>query len=83
MMGYDEGPIVQEQAHSGSNVNEFLTKVFFRMFLGLLATAIVAAYTYYSGLLEDVISSGGFVAIIIAEVVVAIAFSLGFKKFSP
>lgn len=81
-MGYDEGPIVQEQVHSGSNVNEFLTKVFFRMFLGLLATAIVAAYTYYSGLLEDVISSGGFFAIIIAELIVAIAFSLGFRKFS-
>ena len=30
--------------------NKFFTKTFFWMFLGLLGTAIVAAYTYYSGL---------------------------------
>ena len=83
MMEYDEGPIVQEQSHSSVSANEFLTKVFFRMFLGLLATAIIAAYTYYSGLLEDIITSGAFVAIIIAEVIVAITFSLGFRKFAP
>ena len=81
MMGDDnQGPIVQEQSHL--SVNTFLTKVFFRMFLGLLATAIVAGYTYYSGLLEDVAESGAFIFFIIAEFVVAIVFSLGFRKFS-
>ena len=83
MMGYDEeGPIVQEQTNAVSNVNDFLVKVFFRMFLGLLATAIVAAYTYYSGLLENIIENGGFMAFIIAELVVAFAFGLGFRKLS-
>lgn len=82
MMGYDDqGPIIQEQSHVG--VNDFLTKVFFRMFLGLLATAIVAGYTYYSGLLEGLAESGGLIFCIIAEFVVVIVFSLGFRKFSP
>lgn len=79
---YNEGPIIQENTHSGLSVNEFLTKVFFRMFLGLLATAVVAGYTYYSGLIENVVESGGFMACIIAELVVAVVFSLGFRKFS-
>ncbi|MBR2289429.1 MAG: Bax inhibitor-1/YccA family protein [Clostridia bacterium] len=81
MMGYDDqGPIIQEQAHVSTN--DLLTKVFFRMFLGLLTTALVAAYTYYSGLLINIVESGGFFGIIIAELVVAFAFSLGFRKFS-
>ena len=81
MMGYDnEGPIVQE--HSHIDTNSLLTKVFFRMFLGLLATAIAAAYTYYSGLLEDFIVRGGYVFCIIAELVVALVFSFGFRKLS-
>lgn len=81
-MGYDynEGPIMEE--HSNISTNDLLTKVFFRMFLGLLATAIVAGYTYYSGLLEEVIESGKFMIFIIAEVLVALVFSLGFRKFS-
>ena len=82
MMGYenDEGPIYQKA--SRVDTNSLLTKVFFRMFLGLLATAIVAAYTYYSGLLEDFVLRGGYAFCLIAEVVVALIFSFAFKKLS-
>ena len=82
MMGYDDqGPIIQE--HSGISINEFLTKVFFRMFLGLLATAIVASYTYYSGLLENIIENNGFIICAIIELAIVLLFSFGFRKFSP
>lgn len=82
MMGYEnnEGPIYQ--SNSTIDTNNFISKVFFRMFLGLLATAIVAAYTYYSGLLEDFAARGGFLFCIFAEVIVALVFSLGFRRLS-
>ena len=83
MMGYDDqGPIVQEQVSSAESTNMMLTKVFFRMFLGLLATAIAASYVYFSGALESLATSGGYIACIIAELVVALVFSFGFRKFS-
>ena len=81
----NEGPIYQPETERTTSVidtNSVLTKVFFRMFLGLLATAIVASYTYYSGLLEDFAERGGFVFCLIAEVVVALVFSFGFRKLS-
>ena len=82
MMGYDnsDGPIFQER--SRVDTNSLLYKVFFRMFLGLLATALVASYTYYSGLLEDFVARGGYMFCIVAELVVALVFSFGFKKLS-
>ena len=40
--------------------NKFFTKTFFWMFLGLLGTAIVAWYTYSSGLCFKLALSGGF-----------------------
>ena len=83
MMGYDDqGPIVQEQVHSAESTNSLLTKVFFRMFLGLLATVIAASYVYFSGALEGLATSGGLIGCIIAEFIVAIVFSLGFRKLS-
>ena len=79
MMEFDEqnSPVT-----SVSTPNELLSKVFFRMFLGLLATAIAAGYTYYSGLLEDFVARGGYIFCIIAELVVVLVFSLGFRKLS-
>lgn len=65
-----------------SDTSNYLTKTFFRMFLGLLATAFAAGYTYYSGLLEPIVESNAFVGFLIAEIVVAILFSAGFRKFS-
>lgn len=77
MMGYEsqDGPIV-------TNTSDYLTKTFFRMFLGLLATAFAAAYTYYSGLLIPIIESGAFLALFVVEFIVVIAFSAGFRRFS-
>lgn len=78
MLGYESEnePIVM------SNTSDYLTKTFFRMFLGLLATAFAAGYTYYSGLLEPIIESGAFLALFLVEFIVVIAFSAGFRKFS-
>lgn len=53
------------------------------MFLGLLGTAIVAWYTYSSGLFIDIIFKGYFNILLIAELVVVIVFSLLFKKLPP
>lgn len=84
MMNYDdEGPIIQSgNSHSVIDTNSVLTKVFFRMFLGLLATAIAASYTYYSGFLDDFVARGGYLFCAIAEIVVALVFSFGFRKLS-
>ena len=59
--------------------NNVILKVFFRMFLGLLATALIAAFTYYSGYAVKV----PFVAIAIAELAVVIIFTFLFKKLPP
>lgn len=83
MMGENNGgPIIQESVSSGISTNDFLVKVFFRMFLGLLATAVIATYTFYSGLLEDIAESGAYIGFFIAEIVVVLVFSLGFRKLS-
>ncbi len=78
MLGYESEnePII-------TNTSDYLTKTFFRMFLGLLATAFAAGYTYYSGLLEPIIESGAFLMLFIVEFILVIAFSAGFRKFSP
>lgn len=56
--------------------NNLMFKVFTRMFLGLLATAIIAIYTFYSGMLLKI----PYLAICIAEIVVVLLFSFLFKK---
>ena len=63
--------------------NKIFGKTFFLMFLGLLGTAIVAAYTYYSGLFVNIILEGYFAGILILELVVVLLFSLLFRKLSP
>ena len=85
MMGEDYTGVqaqAQEQEPIRINTNDLLVKVFYRMFLGLLATAAVAGITYYTGMLETIVESRAFIGIIIAELVVVVAFSLGFRKFS-
>lgn len=59
--------------------NDLINKTFLRMFLGLLATAITAFYTYKSGMYMEL--SYGLLAII--ELAVVIIFSLAFRKLSP
>lgn len=66
-----------------STDNKFFTKTFFWMFLGLLGTAIVAAYTYYSGLWLKIFLSNSIVVVAIVELVAVLVFSFLFKKMSP
>lgn len=63
--------------------NKFFTKTFFWMFLGLIGTAIVAAYTYYSGLWFKIAFSGAIAVVAIVELVAVLIFSFLFKKMSP
>lgn len=65
------------------DTNSVLTNTFFRMFLGLLASAITAIYAYYSGIYVDIVTNGYYSILAVAEVVVVIIFSLLFKKLSP
>lgn len=73
----NEEPIVQEVK------NDFIPKTFFWMFLGLLGTAIVAWYTYSSGLFINILANDAFGILLIAEVVVVLLFSFLFRKLSP
>lgn len=60
-----------------------IPKTFFWMFLGLLGTAIIAWYTYSSGLFARIIIGGYWSMLLIAEVVVVLLFSFLFKKLPP
>lgn len=60
-----------------------IQKTFFWMFLGLLGTAIVAWYTYASGLFISIFMGDYFGILLIAEVVVVLLFSFLFKKLPP
>lgn len=74
----------QNQEPITQNVeNNFIPKTFFWMFLGLLGTAIVAWYTYSSGLFINILSGDSFAALLIAEVVVVLLFSFLFRKLPP
>ena len=63
--------------------NSILTNTFFRMFLGLLASAVTAFYAFYSGMYINIILNGSYYGLAIAEVLVVVIFSLLFKKLSP
>lgn len=60
--------------------NKLFGKTFFWMFLGLLGSAIIAYYTYASGLLFDIILEGYFNILLIIELVAVLLFSLLFRK---
>lgn len=66
-----------------TNENTLIQKTFFWMFLGLLGTAIVAWYTYSSGLFLNILFNGYFSALLILELVVVLLFSFLFRKLSP
>ncbi len=63
--------------------NKLYGKTFFLMFLGLLGSAIVAWYTYYSGLFLDIVLQGGFSVLLILELVAVLLFSFLFRKLPP
>ena len=77
---YDNNEPIQTQSYS---LNSVLTSTFFRMFLGLLASAIAAIYTYSSGLYIKILLGPGFGILAVAEIAVVLIFSLLFKKLSP
>ena len=62
MESYENGDAI----HS-VETNSILTNTFFRMFLGLLASAGTAYYVYSSGLFVSVIMNGFFFPLVIAE----------------
>lgn len=68
---------------NSENDNRIFGKTFFWMFLGLLGSGIVAAYTYYSGLFVDIVLGGYWNALLLLELVVVLLFSFLFKKLSP
>lgn len=63
--------------------NKIFGKTFFWMFLGLLGSAIIAWYTYSSGLFVDILLGDYFNILLILELIVVFAFSLLFRKLSP
>lgn len=60
--------------------NKTLAQTFLWMFLGILSTGIVAAYTYYSGAVVEMLNS--WTIILIAQLVIAVLFGLCFRKLS-
>ena len=65
------------------DTNSTMVKVFFRMFLGLLGTAISAYYTYKSGLYITIANGMSYVVLDIIEIAVVLLFSFMFRKLSP
>lgn len=62
--------------------NKLFGKTFFLMFLGLLSSAIIAYYTYASGLFIDIVMNDYFSVLLIIELVAVFVFSLLFRKLS-
>ena len=60
--------------------NKLYGKTFFWMFLGLLGSAIIAYYTYASGLFVNIVMEGYFYTLLIIELVAVFLFSLLFRK---
>lgn len=71
------------EVKSGSDIKNVLAKTFLWMFLGVLGTAIVAVFTYTTGLAESFVFNGTYGLICVAELVVVLIFSLLFRKLSP
>lgn len=63
--------------------NKLLGKTFFWMFLGILGSALIAWYTYSSGLFMQFASQGTFAILLIVELVVVLLFSFLFRKLPP
>ena len=63
--------------------NKLFGKTFFWMFLGLLGSAIIAWYTYSSGLFLDIVLRGYFEILLIVELIAVLLFSFLFRKLQP
>ena len=73
---------IQNNAHVNVS-NDTILKVFFRMFLGLLATGITAFYVYSSGMYLTIMSGAPLAVVALIELVVVLLFTFLFKKLSP
>lgn len=62
---------------------KLISKTFFWMFLGLLGTAIIAWYTYSTGLMIRIVAQGYWSMLLISEIIVVLLFSFLFRKLSP
>ena len=63
--------------------NKLFGKTFFWMFLGLLGSAIIAWYTYSSGLFFKILIEDSFTMLLIIEVIAVLLFSFLFRKLPP
>lgn len=63
--------------------NKLFGKTFFWMFLGLLGSALIAWYTYSSGLFNTILLEGSFTGLLIIELIAVLLFSLLFRKLPP
>lgn len=66
-----------------SNINDCIVQTFFRMFLGLIATALIAFITYKTDLYITIATTISYPILAIIELVVVLVFSLAFRKLSP
>ena len=63
--------------------NKIFGKTFFWMFLGLLGSALIAWYTYSSGLFYTILLENSFTGLLIIELIAVLLFSLLFRKLPP
>jgi FtsH-binding integral membrane protein len=73
--------VVETKDYSIKEFNDTLSKTFTRMFIGLLVTALSAIITYRTSLILYVAQYYWLLAI--AEIIMVLVFSFGFKKLSP
>ena len=74
---------MENEIISEATTNKLLGKSFFWMFLGILGTAIVAWYTYSSGILANIAVNGYLGIICLVEIVVVLLFNFLFRKLPP
>ena len=89
----DDDDLNNEDAHGNpenkedyeimQDTNNSMVKIFFRMFLGLLATGIMAYYTYSSGLYLTILSGVSYGVVAVLELVIVLLFSFLFRKLPP
>lgn len=61
-----------------ANSNKTLAQTFLWMFLGLLSTGIIAAFTYYTGAIAEIVDA--WTVILIAQIVIALVMGLCLNK---
>lgn len=67
---------------SDTEIRGALSKTFLWMFLGVLATAITAVYTYSAGIAETMAVDGTFAIICIAQIAIALIMGFLLRKLS-